>query len=247
MLLIECANEAQLNAQSFSDVGSARSSIAYKNFNRFFHWYYFPAIDVFAPSKFIGYKNINLDNYASKGTGTDTQHVLSDWFTKVPVSETRYHQLRVKLEDFAKSIDRKINKKTFEGTGGIYIPSEEFTDSQFPNEILENGLLEGAFKRVTVNAYERNLKAREECIKHYGAKCFVCEFDFENVYGELGAGFIHVHHLIEISTIGETYEVDPVKDLRPVCPNCHAMLHRSGKSAMRPEKLKSLIKKITKI
>ncbi|MDB9470225.1 hypothetical protein PN480_18680 [Dolichospermum circinale CS-1225] len=24
----------------------------------------------------------------------------------------------------------------------------------------------------------------------------------------------------------EEYEVDPIKDLRPVCPNCHAMIHR---------------------
>ncbi|MCW5202629.1 HNH endonuclease [Desulfobulbus sp. US4] len=240
MQLIECASEAQLNAQAFSDVGNATSSIAYQNFNRFFHWYYFPANDVFAPSKFIGYKNTNLDNYASKGTGTDTQRVLSRWFSKVPVLETQYDQLRIKLERFAESIEKNINKKTFDGTGGIYIPSEEFTDSQFPNEIPKNGLLEGTFKRVTVNAYERNLKAREKCIKHYGAKCCVCEFDFENVYGELGAGFIHVHHLIEISTIGETYEVDPVEDLCPVCPNCHAMLHRE-KPAMLPEKLKSLI------
>ena len=51
-------------------------------------------------------------------------------------------------------------------------------------------------------------------------------FDFGEVYGELGEGFIHVHHLLDLSTIGEEYEVDPIKDLHPVCPNCHAMLHR---------------------
>lgn len=35
-----------------------------------------------------------------------------------------------------------------------------------------------------------------------------------------------VHHLQEISSIGEEYEVNPIEDLRPVCPNCHAMLHK---------------------
>ena len=50
--------------------------------------------------------------------------------------------------------------------------------------------------------------------------------DFENMYGELGKGFIHVHHIVPISMIGKEYKIDPIKDLVPVCPNCHAMLHR---------------------
>jgi 5-methylcytosine-specific restriction enzyme A len=39
-------------------------------------------------------------------------------------------------------------------------------------------------------------------------------------------GFIHVHHLTPLSSLGTDYEVDPIRDLRPVCPNCHAVLHR---------------------
>jgi 5-methylcytosine-specific restriction enzyme A len=53
----------------------------------------------------------------------------------------------------------------------------------------------------------------------------VCGFNFEETWGELGKDFIHVHHLKEISSVGEEYEVDPINDLIPVCPNCHAMLH----------------------
>ncbi|RME44545.1 MAG: HNH endonuclease, partial [Chloroflexi bacterium] len=45
-------------------------------------------------------------------------------------------------------------------------------------------------------------------------------------YGELGKGFIHVHHVIPLSEIDSRYEVDPINDLCPVCPNCHAMIHR---------------------
>lgn len=81
-----------------------------------------------------------------------------------------------------------------------------------------------------VNSYERNPIARKKCIEHYGAKCAVpnCSFDFEELYGGIGKGFIHVHHLTQLSDIGQGYEVDPVKDLRPVCPNCHAMLHQKN-------------------
>ena len=88
---------------------------------------------------------------------------------------------------------------------------------------------EGAVKRINVNAYERHEQARRDCIAHWGTRCVVCKFDFEKRYGGIGMGFTHVHHLKLLSKLGDGYEVDPVKDLRPVCPNCHAMLHHGGK------------------
>ncbi|HHS95286.1 MAG TPA: hypothetical protein ENJ45_01760, partial [Phaeodactylibacter sp.] len=89
-------------------------------------------------------------------------------------------------------------------------------------------LPEGAVKKITVNKYERNAKARQKCIEHYGVLCSVCDFGFEEKYGEIGEGFIHIHHLKPLSNVGKEYEVDAVEDLRPVCPNCHAMLHRAS-------------------
>ncbi len=85
---------------------------------------------------------------------------------------------------------------------------------------------EGALKSVRVNAYERNGAAREACIRRWGHRCAACDFDFETTYGERGRSFIHVHHLKPISEIREEYQLNPEEDLRPVCPNCHAMLHR---------------------
>jgi len=95
----------------------------------------------------------------------------------------------------------------------------------YPDEIEET-LLEGAKKQIVVNAYERNPKARQECINKYGFNCFICGFNFQKNYGEIGKDFIHVHHLKPLSEIQQEYEVNPIQDLRPVCPNCHAMLHR---------------------
>ena len=86
--------------------------------------------------------------------------------------------------------------------------------------------LEGRVRQVLVNAYERNSAARTACLSHYGHACSVCGFDFGSFYGPVGKDFIHVHHLKEIASIAEEYEVDPIHDLRPVCPNCHAMLHK---------------------
>ncbi|WP_136678475.1 HTH domain-containing protein [Neptunomonas sp. XY-337] len=116
------------------------------------------------------------------------------------------------------------------------------------NEILNNDesteqkFVEGSQKTVYVNRYERNAKARKECLEHYGHKCWVCGFDFEQTYGkDIGKGFIHVHHIVELASIGSEYEVNPITDLIPLCPNCHAMVHRKV-PAMSPQELK---KKLT--
>lgn len=99
---------------------------------------------------------------------------------------------------------------------------------RLPGEVENPSLFhEGATRRVTVNAYERNPKARKLCIDHHGLSCCICGFNFESVYGEAGKGFIHVHHLKPLSEVEKEYEVDPVRDMRPVCPNCHAVIHRN--------------------
>lgn len=102
--------------------------------------------------------------------------------------------------------------------------------SVYPDELdnPDETLFEGIKKAVLVNSYERNPIARKKCIEHYGFQCVVCSCDFEKMYGDIGKGFIHVHHLTQLSDIGQSYDVDPIKDLRPVCPNCHAMLHKKN-------------------
>jgi predicted HNH restriction endonuclease len=98
-----------------------------------------------------------------------------------------------------------------------------------PGEIANSSnLIEGAVRQITVNAYERNPEAKKQCLQYYGTTCLVCGFSFGAVYGPLADGFIHVHHVKPLSEIGQEYEVDPVADLRPVCPNCHALIHLGG-------------------
>jgi hypothetical protein len=87
---------------------------------------------------------------------------------------------------------------------------------------------EGAVTRIWVNAYERSREARRKCIEHYGCTCWVCEFDFGERYGHEARGFIHVHHLVPLSEVNDEYVVDPIEDLRPVCPNCHSFIHMNG-------------------
>jgi len=111
----------------------------------------------------------------------------------------------------------------------------------YPDEELAPQVLyEGRIRTILVDLYERNPTARRLCIEAFGSVCVVCEFDFERVYGAIGRKFIHVHHLRDLASIGEEYAVDPLKDLRPVCPNCHAMLHKS-QPAYTIEEMKEIL------
>ena len=103
-------------------------------------------------------------------------------------------------------------------------------------------LYEGEKFQVVLNKYERNPLARRLCIEYYGYSCLICNFNFYSTYGEFGKDFIHVHHVIPISEIGEKYQIDPTKDLIPICPNCHSMIHRK-KEPLSVLELKSILKK----
>lgn len=96
-------------------------------------------------------------------------------------------------------------------------------DTSIP-EPAEYDKLEGAKHEATVTRYERDCSNRKDCIAHYGYVCQVCGLNFEKAYGELGKAFIEVHHLHPVSQ-GER-KVNPIKDLIPLCSNCHSMIHR---------------------
>jgi 5-methylcytosine-specific restriction protein A len=85
---------------------------------------------------------------------------------------------------------------------------------------------EGNSQQKLYTVFERNIDARDECINNYGYSCKVCGINLEDVYGEIGKNFIHVHHITFHSTLRKAHKIDPKNDLTTVCPNCHSMLHR---------------------
>lgn len=120
------------------------------------------------------------------------------------------------------------------------LPLEEVSETDSIGII---GLPEGAIIRVAVNKYERNPVNRAACIVIHGCYCHICGIKFDESYGELGEGFIHVHHITPISEVGEGYVIDPANDLIPICPNCHSMLHRRNPPLTIAE-LKKFFKKV---
>lgn len=135
----------------------------------------------------------------------------------------------VNTEDHAAN-DREVIAwlGTFVSLAVSLLPLEMIEEEAFdPPE----GLPEGACVRIEANRYERSRVNRANCIALHGCRCKACGFDFEETYGEVGRGFIHVHHVTPVSQLGPGYIVDPWTDLVPLCANCHAMAHRSAPPA----------------
>lgn len=98
-----------------------------------------------------------------------------------------------------------------------------------------------ALSSVSVNRYERDSQGRQTCLDANGTSCGACGFSFGAFYGELGAGFIHVHHIVPVSQLGPDYQFDPSTDLVPLCPNCHAMAHMGRPDPYTPIELQQII------
>lgn len=141
-----------------------------------------------------------------------------------------------------KSFSREVQQRRLEKDGPRWLAVEDYLDDLVGETSSESERLwEGARFRISVNAIERNAKARAMCLAAKGFSCLVCDINFANMYGDIGRNFIHVHHRVPLKDVTDTYIIDPVNDLDPVCPNCHAMLHRRD-PPFTVEELRELLK-----
>lgn len=159
-------------------------------------------------------------------------------------SKTKKH-FRLKLINKVDTNELKWEKLLEHGLNGriqgprnLSIELLEYIDKYFQDTVDETLFVdlsdeyeyhEGHIKTVKVNAYERSADARKKCLEYHGVACKICNMDFGKKYGKLGEGFIHVHHLKPLHSIGQDYVVNYKNDLIPVCPNCHSMIHRIKK------------------
>lgn len=100
---------------------------------------------------------------------------------------------------------------------------------------------EGDKKLVYTTRYERNPRLRKEVISQKGTTCICCGFNFEKAYGSIGAGFIHIHHTQPLHALDGIETQVTTDDLEPICPNCHAMIHRKKTSTLSIIELKELV------
>lgn len=183
---------------------------------------------MFAPSRFAGYANCTAEKHQAfprKNGSITTSAIAKNLGSAIEdaKAEKAYLALCQQIGVNPSGKDRTywLIKLKADFSSDIILGGE----AGYPDEV--ETFVEGATKRVIVNAYERSGKARSACLAHHGYSCTVCSFNFAAKFGEVGKGFMHVHHLTPISSNSKARDVDPINELRPVCPNCHAMLHKS--------------------
>ncbi|WP_459195785.1 HNH endonuclease [Wukongibacter baidiensis] len=147
--------------------------------------------------------------------------------------KSEYEQPKIRFERDAEY--SKIFKVEFINPRKIY----EDIEAEVNEERVYR--LEGKVRYVYSKKYERDHRNRSRAIEIHGTKCIVCGFDFHKVYGELGKGYIEIHHVKPLSTLGEEVVIDPKTDLVPVCSNCHNMIHRKKERVLSIEEMKQIL------
>lgn len=187
----------------FSKATNSNSIIGHKCISDIFHNYYYLSSDTL----YIKDKEDKKKREAKEVLYTELNKII-DYLHNLDKTNIDLNDLDYGDAPFRRPLPLKNN----------HLSEEVETPEQY---------IEGASKIISVNAYERDADARRKCIEYYGYKCDVCSFDFEHYYGDIGKHFIHVHHIVPLAEIRKEYEVDPVRDLIPICPNCHAIIHRT--------------------
>lgn len=212
---------------------------------------------------FIGYlKNVGescfLDNYElfeefSKATTREKKERIKERIkerrkTEASISTTlsggksifKNNLQKKTLEYILEKTSSVKNQKKAEKLLKNLHDNELIKEINYPDEVDDK--FEGEKKQITVNGYERDPSARQDCVDKYGYNCSICNFNFESFYGNIGKQFIHVHHKKPLAEINQEHSIDPIEDLIPVCPNCHAMLHKR-KPVYTTVEIKERIKK----
>ncbi len=116
----------------------------------------------------------------------------------------------------------------------------------------ETLVTEGSVNTKISKIRERSQLLRDKAIEHYSYPdgrivCEVCGFDYTVVYGEWGQGFIEIHHEKPICQYDENgtevFISEAIKYVKPLCANCHRMIHRKKNNPITIDELKSIIKK----
>ncbi len=148
--------------------------------------------------------------------------------------EPRYTEVLKWYRLFVKSLQKESSPVQVPGENDTYPSAVE--DNPGPpirhNDADYAPDSEGLEHQFNLTKKERNPELRRKCIEYYKhlwgghIHCICCGFDFSKAYGDLGEGFIEVHHVNPHHAFEGAHMVDPANDLIPLCSNCHSMIHR---------------------
>ncbi|MFZ2226549.1 MAG: HNH endonuclease [Candidatus Moraniibacteriota bacterium] len=125
------------------------------------------------------------------------------------------------------------------------VQRRDVIEKDYSDLIIEEGFTK--FSQIKTKARSRRLVAIAK--KHYSKDgkiyCSACNFNFENFYGEIGRGYIEIHHLEPIFARENNFEKslnEAIGGVVPVCANCHKIIHRKNDQLLSIPSLQELIR-----
>jgi predicted HNH restriction endonuclease len=180
----------------------------------------------FAPSRFLGYVNNNLEKHNKskkdhKVDGRETNPVITK-ILKQSLAENKI--LEKKYCEYCKifGVSPAKKKRTF---WKINLPEDFNGDLEVSGEFSEGNIVERIHKSRERDARVVQIAKNNFKKKHGRLFCEICNFDFEKKYGEIGADFIEGHHKLALSKMASTHKTKP-EDIAMLCSNCHRMVHK---------------------
>jgi len=158
----------------------------------------------FAPSRYVGYFNNDLEKHANNinKDGKITNPAINR-IAKNKLDENK--DLEIKYLEYCYNLGIKPHNKKRK-YWLFYFKGDDFEN----NRNTEEGFPEGKIIERKHKARERNseliIKAKQNFKEKNGKLfCQICGFDFEKTYGKLGANFIEAHHTIPVSEMKAEY------------------------------------------
>ena len=94
-----------------------------------------------------------------------------------------------------------------------------------------DAFVDAAEGRATLRIHLRRERSRK-LIEEFKAslrdpRCEACGMSFDEMYGDLGSGYIEAHHTVPVSKLDEHGRTS-LDDLAALCANCHRVIHKNG-------------------
>ena len=179
------------------------------------------------------------------GTGTIVK-VIQDTNSKnlfATIADFKLFNEAVTFKDDTGYLERKANEVSYNYFRGNAVLDQILVEPDAKYETAHtSNVLEGKKVAFYTTKYERSKSNRDKALKIHGYSCCICNINFKESYGEIGEGFIHVHHVKPLYSLDEEVVIDPTKDLVPVCPNCHAIIHRRKNQILSIDDVKKIYK-----
>lgn len=184
-------------------------------------------------------KELGLPNLPVMVVDQATMRPATGWYAQF---DSLYPELAL-LDDVEKRMKARDSVLACEDWSSLY--THYGIEEPSPKAVIDKELqlrlyVEGT-RQATLKAREeakRSFVARQECLELRGTSCTICGFDSGKVYGI--PGIVEVHHMRPLAD-GEERQTDPSKDLIPVCPNCHRIIHSKDVGVYTPNEVREMM------